>query len=265
MGKLTGTVKFTGRVGDLVAYKRHDMDGIFVMQVSGPSKEAIATKPSYDLTRKNNKEFGGRSTTSSWIRKAMDPHLQLQDYNFTSSLNKIAKPIQELDTVSELGKRSSLLTKSKGILNGFNLCRKTTFDSIIRNPVNFLVSKETLSASVHLPALLPGINFFVPVKEPMYKITAVLGIVPDLHYNGSKYAPANGYSDRMPVATAGTAWNAVLSGSAAETLELKQTFQPPDENFILLLSIGIRFGNIVIPGEVKQVKRAGAAKILMTI
>jgi len=265
MGKLTGAVKFTGRVGDLVAYKRHDLEGIFVMQISGPSKEAIATKPAYDMTRRNNAEFGGRGTTSHWIRQAMSPHLRLHDYSFTSVLNQIAKPIQELDTVSDLGKRSSLFTKSNGILNGFNLCRKTTFDSIIRNLVSFSITKETLSASVHVPALLPGINFFVPLKEPMYRITAALGIVPDLHYNGDKYAPVKGYKDPMPVAEAGTAWNAVLNGSVAETLEMKQTFQPPDENFILLLSIGIRFGNMVTPGDVKQVKRGGAAKILMTI
>ena len=265
MGKLTGAVKFTGRVGDLVAYKRHDLEGIFVMQISGPSKEAIATKPAYERTRRNISEFGGRGTSSHWIRQAMSPQLRLHDYNFTSELNKIAKPIQELDEVSAWGKRSVLFTKSNGIHNGFNLCEKTTFDSIVRNPVSFSVSKEMLSASVHIPALLPGINFFVPLKVPMYKITAALGIVPDLHHNGDKYAPVKGYTDPMPVAEAGTAWNAVLGGSAAETLEMKQTFQPPDENFILLLSIGIRFGNMVTPGDVKQVKRGGAAKILMTI
>src|SRR5207244_10094453 len=118
------------------------------------------------------------------------------------------------------------------------------FDSIIRNPVSHTLHKETLSASLRIPALMPGINFVAPGKPVMYRIVAALSILPDLHYNGHKYSPLPPYLDTLPAVAAQTIWHPVLSGSNAETLELALTATPPDNVFTLLLSIGIAFGEI---------------------
>jgi hypothetical protein len=48
-------------------------------------------------------------------------------------------------------------------------------------------------------------------------------------------------------------------------LVLKFDFVPPDDHFVLMLSIGIRFGYPVSGNDVEQAKYAGAAKVLMVV
>src|SRR5262245_62742876 len=55
-------------------------------------------------------------------------------------------------------KRDFAFSKNPQLLNGFNLNRGVLFDSIIRNPVHGIISRDTLSATVEVPALLPGLN-----------------------------------------------------------------------------------------------------------
>jgi hypothetical protein len=43
------------------------MDTIIIRLKGGPSKRMIKSHPSFELTRRNNKEFGARSTASKWI------------------------------------------------------------------------------------------------------------------------------------------------------------------------------------------------------
>jgi len=262
MAILKGQLIFTGTIGDLTAYKRRDSDKIIIRQKGGPSKSKIKKSRKFDLVRKNNAEFGGRATATKWIRQAMWPQKSLADYGFTSSLNSLMKPMQELDTVSDLGRRSVLFTKNPHLLSGFNLNRRNIFDSIVRNPVIFSIHKESLSASLAIPSLVPGINFFTPGNMAMYSIVATLGILPDLHFNANGYRPQKPYKDQVLPAVFETKWHPTLSSSPAETIEMKLTTIPPDESFCLLLSIGIRFGNIIDEGKVKQEKYAGAAKIL---
>ena len=58
---------FTGSLHNISAYKRRDMDTIIIRLKGGPSKRMIKSHPSFELTRRNNKEFGARSTASKWI------------------------------------------------------------------------------------------------------------------------------------------------------------------------------------------------------
>jgi hypothetical protein len=56
-----------------------------------------------------------------------------------------------------------------------------------------------------------------------------------------------------------------MSGSEATKLVLKFDFVPPDDQFVLMLSIDIRFGYPVSGNDVEQAKYAGAAKVLMVV
>jgi hypothetical protein len=78
---------FTGSLYNISAYKRRDMDTIIIRSNGGPSKRMIKSHPSFELTRKNNKEFGGRSTASKWIMRILYPLKPLSDYNISGPLN----------------------------------------------------------------------------------------------------------------------------------------------------------------------------------
>lgn len=262
MGKLNNDFTFTGSVGNLTAYKRWDSDKIILRQKGGPSKKKIKTSPSCQRVRENNVEFGGRATATRWIRKALWPQKELADYGFTAALNSLMMPIQKLDTVSKRGERSVCITKNPTLLNGFNLNRRAIFDSIIRHPVRFTVSKKSLSASLDIPALIPGISLFAPGRQVLYSLVAALGVLPDLNLACDRYLPNEGYGDSPYPAVAETSWYPVVSGSAGETMSLQFRTVLPDQSFCLILSIGIRFGTIAAGGAVEHAVRAGAAKIL---
>src|SRR5689334_12225242 len=174
MGKLTSGLSFTGSLSNLSAYKMRGHDGIIVRTKGGPSKEKIKDSPSFAMTRRNNMEFGGRSTAASWIMLGMHPHKSLADYNIAGPLQAMLKPIQELDNESEFGKRAVCISKNPKLLEGFSLNRKTMFDSVIRSPLHAQLSKEVSSAMVSVPALTSGINFFASPYYPVFCISLTL-------------------------------------------------------------------------------------------
>ena len=189
----------------------------------------------------------------------------MADYNFTPTLNSLLKPIQEMDTVNEFGKRSILFSGNPKLLEGFNLNRRSTFDSVIRSPVASTIDKDGGMATLIVPALLPGINFFVTGKYSAYSIVCALGILPDFTYNGIGYAPLLQY-DSFPLPVVYTTdWLPVIHGSPQQEINLQLPNLPPALPFTLVLSAGIRYGTLGEHGEMEQVKYAGAAKILHVI
>ncbi|HEY1114435.1 MAG TPA: hypothetical protein VGE66_12775, partial [Chitinophagaceae bacterium] len=105
MAKLNTPFAFTGNLQGVVAYTRKDLPGTVILRAqAGPTAGDVHTKPSYDITRRNNSEFGGRSTTAKWIRSTLYPLRHLEDYMVNSALTKLLKPVQLLDTNSPFGR-----------------------------------------------------------------------------------------------------------------------------------------------------------------
>jgi len=266
MAKVNPNFGLQGSAGNLSFYTRWDMDGVIARTKGGASKEKIKTSPKFVRTRELNAEFGGRATASQWIMHACWPLKALADHNIAGPVNTQIKPIQALDAESVRGQRHIILSANPHLLEGFSFNRRTTFDSVIRNPVGSTIDRATLSARVNIPALLPGINFYKPEKQPecpMFGVVAILGLVPDLLFTEHGYKPAKEYwLNTYNEAT--TPWFPMLKGAGATTLEMKLDMVPPDQSFSLVLGIGVRFGTMTDATTVEQVKRTGVAKILAT-
>lgn len=266
MAQATNDFSFIGTIGNITAYRRKGSDKIFLRTKGGPSKKKIKQSPSFDITRRNNSEFGGRATATKWIGNLLWPLRPMADYNIYGALNKLIKPIQALDTESEFGKRHLLFSRNPRLLEGFNVNNKTSFDSIIRNPVYSSFSHTDHSATLNIPALQPGINFFVPGKYPLFNIVACFSILPDLHYTAHGYEPVEGFSlNDMRCVTAESGWHSCAAGLPAITLEMTQKLPlPVSGGCSLVVATGIRFGNPVGDNNVQQIKYVGAGKILAT-
>jgi hypothetical protein len=263
MGQLISDLQFTGSVGMYSAYKMRGSDKIILRRKGGASKEKIEKAPQFQKTRKLNAEFGGRSVASKSIMRSLQPLKALADYNLAGPLNSLIRPIQAMDTESVHGKRRIYFTRNPKLLEGFNLNKRNPFDSIIRNPISCRLDKANFSASVEIPALIPGINFFVPPgRHPLYSVIIVLGIVPDVIYTKYGYKPLEIHD---PVQT-GSAWYPASGGSKSMVLGVslqRRDFVLPASPFSIILSIGIRFGTVGMNEEVEQVKYAGAAKVVV--
>lgn len=266
MGSLdpTSPLRFLGPIGNISVYKRRDLDKTIVRYKGGPSKKQIKESKKFESTRRINAEFGGRSISSRWIMFAMWLQKELADYNIAGPLNSLLRAVQELDTENEKGKRAVLLSKQPNLLEGFDLNRKRSFSSIVRNPLRYTLSRAPLQATVDIPALLPGINLQTPGNYPMYSFIAILGVVPDCYFTSQGYQPSQLEQGVYPKEVYSD-WYPVLNGSAPTTLEINISNTAPWDAFTLILSIGIRFGTIGADGNIQQVKYAGAAKILATV
>ncbi|OQP41065.1 hypothetical protein A4H97_15825 [Niastella yeongjuensis] len=259
----------TGSVGKISIYNMRGFDEPIVRRKGGPTKKMVKNRASFETTRRNNSEFGGRAHIASLVMQILRPMKYVGDYNLAGPLTSLFIPIQVLDTVSEHGERNIELTKNPGLLTGFNLNRRTPFTNIITNPISYTLSKEKLSATVTIPELIPGANFFPQEQFTWYKFISILGVVEDVFYGARGYKTKAGY----PL-TPGyrvieqTGWFNITPKSQAVTLTCSFNASPAEvigsteiNNYSCLLAIGIAYGSME-RGEVEMVKYVGGGKVL---
>ena len=260
MAQLEGPISFTGSLRALSAYKRRGSDKIILRTKGGATKEQIKTYPSFDITRRLNTEFGGCSKACAWIRRMLHPFKSVTDFNLVGPVNSLLKGIQVMDTESEFGKRHVQLSRNPRILEGFNFNRSHLFESIVKNPVYYTLSKESLQATVDIPALLPEVNFTPPGNYPLYQFIVSLSIVPDWLYNEFGYRMNGDYSKAIDDDIY-TDWFHTGNGSPSMQLKLQLPNKPNADSFTCMLALGIGFG-VMKYGEVRPVKYMGGGKIL---
>ncbi|WP_205511297.1 hypothetical protein [Longitalea arenae] len=270
MAKFEPPFSYTGSISNISVYKVRGSDKPIVRKKGGPTKKQIKTKDSFAATRRNNSEFGGRARIAGQVLDALRPLKYLSDFNLAGPLNSLFVPIQVLDTESPHGQRNVELTKNPGLLQGLNLNRRTPFETIVANQLDYSLSKETLKASITFPALVPDINFFIPGKYSWYKFIAILANVEDMYYSERGYQPEHGTNKEMNMfTTEETEWMAIAPRTEPFKMELNKLgayYERVEDRkefnrHSMLLAVGIAFGHMP-KGQIEMVKYVGGAKIL---
>ncbi|MBT1690355.1 hypothetical protein [Dawidia soli] len=258
-------LKITGTLGNLSFYYMRGVDKIVVRQKGGASREHIKKSPSFELPRLYMSEFGGCSKMGKEVRFMMHPVRNLADYNFSGFINKALKIVQKQDSMGKLGRRSIELSRHTSLLAGFQLNKTTTFDSVVRTPLRYTLSRETRSARVDIPALLRDINFHPNNRHARFRFEVSLGIVPDFTFDAGDgiYKPRDWYTTLFTPRSVSSPWYPALKGSPATSLEINLTDQvPADEGYSLMLTVGVRYGSPMEDDVVTEVKRAGVGKVI---
>lgn len=261
-------LKFTGKLGELSAYRMRGCAKIVVRRKGGPSADQIKKSPNFKNTRYTMSEFGGCSRMGKHVRYALHPLKALSDNNFGSDINSVMRKVQLQDSTSLWGRRNIILSDHARILEGFPLnSEQPTFDSVVRNPVYYKIDRASRSATVDIPALLRGINYFPQNGHAMFRVIVTLGIVPDMTYDvvSREYQPPAWFDAGYFPERVDTPWYPSLEGMPATTLALEIKGIPPEDRWSLMLSIGIQYGSLREGAEIKEVKRFGAAKIMALI
>jgi hypothetical protein len=258
MAQLIGNIQITGSLSNLSFYKMRGSDKIIVRKKGGPTSKQVKKSPKFESTRRNNKEFGGRAKATSCIKEILNPLLFMADYNITGPLNALLKPIQELDTTSDFGKRNILISQDPRLLIGFPLNRRNLFESIVRTPVSYTIQDQ--QAIIEIPALIPGLNFIAPGNYPCYQFIATAGLVPDFYYKDDNwgYRPKGEY---YGFHDGSTDWLPVNTRAAATQLIIKDLPAEKPEGYSLLVALGISVGNMR-GTEIQPVKYVGAGKVI---
>jgi hypothetical protein len=262
MAKLNGPLDFEGSLGGISAYKMKGVKKSIIRKPGGPSREDIRTKPSCDIVRRINYEFGGRSRAGKYVRGCFKPLMSVSDFNPGPSICSIMNHIQPMDTSSEYGKRSVLVSKALYLLEGFNINQRNPFDTMVRHQPQAVIDKNSLSASVLFPALVPRVNFFPPGSHSYFRIAAVLAVLPDLFFKGEDYGPEGEFSI-FPEKVV-SEWLVVKTGSEAMQLALQLPGAPSFNSYSLVLSVGIEMGAAGKAGAIETTRHTGCGKILAT-
>ena len=263
MPKLTGNIQFTGSLDNLSAYRMRGSDQIILRKKGGATKAKIKMHPNFALTRQNNAEFGGCSRAGTAIRRAISPVIQLAETRIVGQLNALTRVILALDPVNARGERSISFSQHRQLLEGYCLNRQLFFNTVVRNPVGCAIFRETGSANILIPGLVPGVNLYTPPQYHMYRFIMVLGVVPDMVYKSTGYEPA------APVkyhpANIKTDWYPVKEPQGEQSFDLQlDHFTTLAATHTLVLAMGIEFGYPVSNTIISPVKHAGTAAILAT-
>lgn len=255
MAKLEEGAEFAGKS----IYKMKGSDKLIIRTKGGPKREEVLKSSRFERTRENAMEFTGVVAAVAAIRSPLFPVRHLADYNFTSTLNSICKKIQLLDTTGLRGQRCIFLSQQRYMLKNFWLNKKHPFPVIVAEPVICTLNRETKSAAIQLPMLVPGINLHLPWKQPLYRFVLSLGLVPDVVYENGGY----NHIENQYISCLDTAWHVAADTFQAQSLELKLDTPNAIKDFhTLVLAIGIEMGAPGANGEVTEVKYAGSACIL---
>src|SRR5882762_2071006 len=116
-------------------------DKLVIRSRGGASKRKIKTHPNFDATRNLNREWKIVTEAGALIRRRLFDLKPLADYNVSGPLNALIKKIQTSDAVNPRGKRSILFSRYPDLLSSFQFNRQTTFDSVIRRPLDIEIDK----------------------------------------------------------------------------------------------------------------------------
>jgi hypothetical protein len=259
---MTPGFNFIGTMAGYTAYRMKGSDKIIIRSKGGPSKHQLKRSHRFVNTRLNNTEFALRSRATKFFRRVAQPMLALADHNVAGKMNALLKHVQYMDPQSAKGQRNVCTTLAPQLLEGFSFNRSNAFDSIVRSPLTFSIDREAHSARVEIPALVPGLNLVAPGSFPWFSFVISFGAMPDVFYHTSGYKYHRDYEQLHPTVHH-TEWQHTGNGSGAITLDLPMKYLPPDALCSLVLSVGIRFGVPDEQGGIRQLKSAGAGKVVM--
>lgn len=251
-----------GNIDGLSFYKMKGVKKTVVRRSSGHTKDQLKNDPNLQQFKQEGAEFAGRACMSKFLMRALTFQKPMADYNISGPLTALMKSVQKLDKVHGRGERNIPLSEHPWFIKGFSLNKNHPFDSVIRFPVTGIVDRETLSAKVYIPQMMPGINFAPPVNHPYYAFRVSLAVVPDIVFAQGRYEPSHRSYSENSATCVNSQWFSLQEGSPAQEIEINVNAIPPDIYFTLVLSVGVYYGELKALNKIAQVPHAGSAKIL---
>jgi hypothetical protein len=267
MATLKG-LDITGPLGNLSIYEIRGVDKKIVRQKGGPDRRDVLHGENFSNTRRHHREFTAVTLAAQHVRWTFHSLRDLSGgFNFTGPINALIRLVQKQDGLSEWGTRNIVLSRYPDVLRGFPLNKVNLFDTIVRTTLVWSLDRRTRTARVEIPALMRRVNFLPQDDHALFRFEISMGMAPDFTYDHDRkeFLPPKWYgglNNGTGTLKAETPWYPAKQGCPSSTLEIVLDRTPEDEAYTLVLTIGIRFGALYGDSIVKEVKYAGAAKIL---
>jgi len=268
MAIIKGTLRLQGRLENVTYYTRRGSDQVIARTVSGPTKEKLATDPSYEVFRNHQNEWKGCTKFGSLTRYAFGKLHRLADYNLTPVLNKTGKELMKLEPEVDLGHRQIRLSRYKQVMEGFNFNRVNPFNTVLRVCVAGNIDRDNLLGTVTVPRINAKNDLVNNQKLPYFRLIIVIGTLSDMYFDED-------HNEYVPVVVDLHGANRVLNSPwypyssivpeqilTVQMTEKQQTMLTDD--ITVLLSMAVEFGNVGILGDTEAVKYAGCGKVLVS-
>jgi hypothetical protein len=277
MAILKNLSEFGGSLGNISAYRRKDSDKVILRMKGGASEKKIKTAKSFERTRQLNAEWGGCAKAASSLRDFLFPIAPVADYNLSGSLTALAKNIQTRDPIHPKGERAILFSKFGTLLEGFQLNKKNSFESVLRGTIDVQFNAILRRVDIQLPEIIHGINFLPIGNYAAWRIVICFGSLPDLFFLDKKYNSLPAGSYRQVEKTWYSDWqfgtkNLAAQHCSIELPDITDTFSRDkkkktindltDSTDALAIAIGITFDTPITNQLIQTNKHVGAGKIL---
>lgn len=263
MATLESLFPFTGRIGDLSAYRRKGTGKIVIRRAGGPSKRQIQTEPSFDRTRRNIAEFAGAVRMTKLFRQAFHQLLPVADADFTGRLNAFFRSLLVFDTASEFGKRSVLLSENPKLLEGLPFNKWLLFESVFQSMLLVQFVNEQNKVRITFPTAISGVNLTTDHDLPFYRFEAAATILPNVGVTQSGYRALMEGREAITGNWKCSQWFSTTAGSEETSIGLSLS-ELTKVVGTLVVCVGIRFGGVNKLGAVGT-EKVGSAKVVLAI
>lgn len=179
MARLEGLIKFSGALGELVAYQRNGK--WVVRRKTSLDKKRVKTDPAFQNSRKASQEFGGAATIGKYLRNKWHPIL-IQDKD-TTLYHRLSRQIYQWIKAGqgEPGSRSFAWSNLANDFEPISLNRANA-------PEYFLERLPALTRSANtLVYALATNSRKAPLPATHYTVGFHILALPEFAWNGKKY------------------------------------------------------------------------------
>ena len=181
MGKQTGILKFTGKLGNMVYYY-HRYFGYLVRKITSVDAHRIRTDPAFARVYKHTVEFGICAHAVKLVRAAFHPlFATLADTRMTSRLTSGMLAVLHADTHHFLGRRV-LTAENMTQLKGFEFNNDAHLHSILAGSHTAAIDRKTKTCTVSVQACPTGQFVKAPKAATHFQLT--MGIAAVNHRTG---------------------------------------------------------------------------------
>jgi hypothetical protein len=183
MAILEGTIKFTGKLGNISFYKLPGSDKIIMRAGNGPSREKIKNSPRFARTRENISEFSACSACSNKIRMALRIALPLINIPCHNQLVSVLRKIVDNDNCGKRGKRPIRFSQYANRLSGFELVPQRPLFEVLTYTPSFSSEENNSVVTFSMPGFNPNIHLQNRNGSLYYRFIGVVLSLPDFIYS----------------------------------------------------------------------------------
>lgn len=242
MSKQVGLFRMDGKIGGVSFYRSGGVD--LARVANGPSKEKIASDPTFRRTRENNTEFGGCASVVKALRLAIgESKITKADAQIVGRLMKIFKEINLVGPGAR-GQRSIDLVDHAVLLQNFEFNSRTSFSSVFTAPYGITTTSARDEATVTVASFLPASFVNYPDGATHFRLFTVLCTLSNYEYDidTGKYKASDPTIDMLNVEVDSAVTD--LSTTTPVTFSLNPVLPGPPTmttNVAAVLLIGCEF------------------------